>query len=115
MARRGVSRLGCLVGLLVLAAVAYFGINVGEVYLRNYEYLDAMRQEARFATRRTDAEIVSRLDATADSLGLPEGAHHVTVRRTNGAIAIWADYFDHVELPLTVREVHFTPRAEPPL
>ena len=43
--RRGSSSLGCLFTLLVLAAVLYFGINVGEVYFRYFQYKDAMRQE----------------------------------------------------------------------
>ena len=32
--RAGRSSLGCLVTLLILAAVVYFGINVGDVYFR---------------------------------------------------------------------------------
>jgi hypothetical protein len=34
--RRGKGRLGCLLTLLVIVAVAYFGVNIGTVYLRSY-------------------------------------------------------------------------------
>ena len=53
--RTGRGSLGCLVMLLILAAVVYFGVNVGEVYWRFYQYQDAMRQEVRFAAHNSNA------------------------------------------------------------
>ena len=111
-ARRGAGSLGCLVMLLVLAALMYFAVNVGEVYLRAYRFEDAMKAEAKFANRRTDEEIKRRLRARADSLGLPEGAHTVRVRRTPAKVIIWAEYYDPVELPLFVKDFYFNPQAE---
>ena len=112
---RGVSRLGCLLLLLVLVAAGYFAFNIGEVFYRYYLFRDAMRQEVRFAGQRTDAEIQGRLRATADSLSLPEEARTVNVVRSAQAIRIWADYVEHVDFAVFVREVRFAPRAEGPL
>ena len=111
-APRGVSRLGCLLLLVLLAAAAYFAVNLGEVYYRYYRFRDAMGQQARFAVRLSDTAVQQRLRATADSLGLPEGAGNVFIRRSSGLIEIWSEYYEHVELPLFVRELHFTPSAE---
>jgi hypothetical protein len=36
------------------------------------------------------------------------------VRRTAKEISIESDYYERVELPLYVREVHFNPHAEGP-
>lgn len=110
--RRGASSLGCLVSLLVIAAIAYFGFNVAEVYLRYFEFRDAMQQEARFAARRSDADIRRRLRAKADSMGLPEAAGRVRVRRAQRHISISSEYYDNIELPLMVREVYFNPHVE---
>jgi hypothetical protein len=110
--RRGSSSLGCLFTLLVLAAVVYFGINVGEVYFRYYQYKDAMRQEVRFAAHNNDAVIVRHLQEEADSLGLPDAAHKVLVQRDGRHIEVEAEYYEHVELPLMVREVYLNPHAE---
>jgi hypothetical protein len=110
--RRGKASLGCLFSLLILVAIAYFAFNVGEVYLRAYRFEDAMKAEARFAGRRTDDEIKRRLRARADSLGLPEGARTVRVRRTPAKVIIWAEYYDPVELPLFVKDLYFNPQAE---
>jgi hypothetical protein len=113
--RRGASKIGCLFSLLIAVAVVYFGINVGRVYWRFYQYRDDMRQEVRFASQRTNDQILAHLRASADSLGLPEAAGKITIRRTERLISIESDYYELVELPLYVREVHFNPRAEGPL
>jgi hypothetical protein len=98
--------------LLVIAATMYFGVNIGEVYFRFYQYQDAMRQEVRFAAHNSDQMIIRHLREQADSLGLPEGAALVTVQRDGRHIEMESEYYEHVELPLTVREVRLNPHAE---
>lgn len=109
--RRGKGRLGCLLTLLVIVAVAYFGVNIGTVYLRSYRFRDAMVQQARFSETRDDAAIQRRLKAVADSLGLPEEATPVRIRREARRILISADYTELVELPMLVRAFHFNPQV----
>ena len=110
--RRGRTSPGCLFLLLLVVAAGYFGANIGEVYYHYYVYRDAMEQEARLAAHNSDDAIRQHLRALADSLGLPEGAQTINIRRVPGRIAIWSDYYDHVELPMYVHEFHLTPRAE---
>ena len=112
--RGGRLSLGCLFSLLLLTAALYFAVNVGEVYWRYYRYRDAMRQEARFAHMRTDQAIARRLTSVAESLGLPEGAHQVAIRRDGRSrnVTIAVDYAERVELPGFVRTVRLSPRAE---
>jgi hypothetical protein len=107
---RGVSRLGCLLPLLILAVAAYFGVGFGEAYFRFYQFKDAMGQEARFAGDKTDAQITTRLSALADSLQLPPGAELITIDRTTTQIAISSDYDEVFRLPLNKEKVlHFHP------
>jgi hypothetical protein len=108
---RGASRLGCLVSLLLAVTIAYFGFNIGEVYLRFFRLKDAMTQEARFAHNRDDNAIRLRLAAVVDSLGLPDAAGRVIINRDAGRIVIKSVYSEHVELPLFVREFHFEPQV----
>lgn len=110
--RRGTSSLGCLVTLLFIAAVSYFGLNVAEVYWRYYQFRDDIQQEARFGQRSRTDSISYRLRASADSLGLPEAAGHVIIRRWDNRISIESDYYERVEVPGFVQELHFHPRAE---
>ena len=84
--RRGASRLGCLLPLLIIAVAAYFAVDFGEAYFRFYQFKDAMGQEARFATTKTDDQITSRLAALADTLQLPPGAELISIQRTPATI-----------------------------
>ena len=68
--RRGAGRIGCLVMLLIVTAIGYFGINIGEAYFNFYRYQDRMKSEARFADHSTDAAMKMRIAAFADSLGI---------------------------------------------
>ena len=111
-ARRGLSTLGCLFSVLLVAAIVYFGVNVGEHYFRFYQYQDSMRQEVRFAAHNSDLQIVRHLRERADSLGLPESAGEVSVQRDGRHIEIESEYYVHIELPLMVREVRFNPHGE---
>lgn len=108
--RPGVSRLGCLLPLLVLAVASYFAVDFGEAYFHFYQFKDAMRQEARFAGDKTDAQITTRLSALADSLQLPPGAELITIERTPAQISISSDYDEVFRLPLNKEKViHFHP------
>lgn len=102
-------KVGCLFTLLVAVVVAYFGLNVGEVYVRYYRFRDAMSQEVRFAKQFSDDQIRSHLRAVADSLGLPDEAGAVRVRRSANRITVSSEYFELVELPLFVRSIRFAP------
>ena len=109
--RSGMSSLGCLLTLLLVAVVAYVGVNVFEVYWRYYEFRDAMRQEVRFAGQIPDNKIKLHLAALADSLGLPEDAAQVTVVRASGTISVSAEYVEHLIFPLYSHDLRFSPRA----
>ena len=109
--RRGAGRIGCLLVLLVITAIGYFGANVGEAYWNFYRYQDRMKSEALFAGHNTDAVIKARIAGFADSLGLPDPANNVIVRRGEHEIFIYANYDVRVEIPGQVRELHFNPSA----
>ena len=108
----GKSSYGCLVFILLLGATLYFGFNIGNVYWRAYQFQDAMTQESRFAARNPNEVIIAHLRAQADSLGLPEGAKTIQIRRKPNQIWIWCDYIETVELPWMVKEIDFNPHVE---
>ena len=98
--------------LLVLAVAAYVAVDFGEAYFHYYQFKDAMGQEARFASTKTDDQITSRLAALADSLELPPGAELITVDRSPDVITISSDYDQVIKLPFKKeRVIHFHPMA----
>jgi hypothetical protein len=112
--RRGAGKLGCLFALLIVAVIGYFGEKVGVAYWKYYLFRDRMEEEARFAAHRSDAVIKRHLADFADSLGMPESAHTVIVRRGQHSIFIYSEYYQHIEMPGFVREFHFNPSATGP-
>jgi hypothetical protein len=111
--RTGASRLGCLIQIAILAAIAYVGVDVGQDALSYYRVRDAMKQEARFAAHRTDVQIQNNLRAFADSVKLPAAAKEFQIVRDDSSIRIWTEYDQELKLPFNqTRSVHLRPSVE---
>ena len=113
--RIGATKLGCLLWLLALAFVGYFGIPAGETYWRYLQFKDAMEQEVLLHSQQTDLAIRARLRIRVDSLHLPDEAHQISIVRRNRVITIQAEYEEAIALPGHVRYVVFTPSASGPI
>ena len=111
--RAGASRLGCLIQLVILGAIAYFALIASEDMLRYYSFRDAMKQEARFAALRNDVQIRDRLRAFADTTGLPVEAQDVKIVREGDVIRIWSEYDQTFHGPFKLeRTIHLRPSVE---
>lgn len=111
--RRGASRLGCLVQIAILAGIIYFGLLAGEEALAYYRFKDAMKNEARFASIRSDQEIKNHLRAFTDSVELPAAAKEINIVREGNTIRIWSEYDQEFKLPFKkTRVVHLRPSVE---
>jgi hypothetical protein len=112
--RRGGSTLGCLFSLALFVAALYYGVHIGEVYLRYYRLLDAMRFQAQLAPSITDNAVIDRrLVAAADSI-LGQTPRFL-IDRGPKRITIQTEYSDRVELPFFKHTFLLHPRAEAPL
>ena len=111
--RRGASRFGCLLQLVILGALIYTGFLIGEDALAYYRLRDAMKQEARFATVRNDEQILARLRAFTDSVELPADAKDIKLVREGNRIRIWSEYDQEIKLPFKYsRTFHLRPSVE---
>lgn len=108
--RRGVT-LGCLLWVLVIAAAAYFGVGIAEVYVKHARFKDVMAQEIKFRAKVPDYQLKQRFAFLADSLGLPEDAGIVTITRRQGRITVASHYEQTLELPGFKKEQHFEASA----
>jgi hypothetical protein len=115
--RRGASSTGCLVSLLIFVALLYYGVNIGELWFRYYQYVDEMKTQSRLAAAIDDGTIRRRLQAKAQDLNLPDEAQRIVVARTASPrqIRIESSYSETVDLPLFRHTFHFKPRATQPL
>lgn len=116
--QRGASTMGCLLSLLVLVAVLYYGVNIGEVYFRYYRILDEMQTQARVAAALDNGTIQRRIAEAIQEIGLPDDAgNNLQITRTAQPreINIETDYSETVTLPLFVHTFHLHPKATEPL
>lgn len=111
--RRGMGRTGCLFWILLLVAGAYFGVEIGTVYLRYWRLVDEMRTQAQFAPSLTDETIRRRLLRKVEELGLPPEARAFTIRRSirPREIRIFTSYEETVEFPFYRRTLAFNPEV----
>jgi hypothetical protein len=103
--------MGCLFSLVLFAAALYYGVHIGEVYLRYYRLLDAMRFQAQIAPTIPDNGVINRrLTAAADSiLGKTP---RFRIERNARRITIQTEYSERVELPFFKHTFLLRPRAE---
>jgi hypothetical protein len=81
--RRGKARLGCLFTLLIVATVAYYGVDLGKIALDRWQLMQEMKAQAGFAPSIDDAAIRRRLVRKIENLGLPAHARsNLKIRRT---------------------------------
>jgi len=116
--RRGASTTGCLVSLLILVAVLYYGVNIGEVYFRYYRLLDEIKTQAQLAAALDNGTIQRRIQAAILDIGIPEAAGAgltITRRPTPREITIETTYRESVHLPLFNHTFQFHPKATAPL
>jgi hypothetical protein len=115
--RRGTSNAGCLVSLVLFVAAVYYGIHIGQPWVRYYQLLDEMRVSARLAPTLSDGVIRRRLEAKVDELGIPAEAKKFQINRSGKPrrILITTEYSETVDVPLFTHIFVFTPKAEEPL
>jgi hypothetical protein len=91
----------------------YYGVTIGQVYLRYNQLLDAMRSQARQASSLEDEVIYRRLGEHADSL-FPAGSPRFKITREGhpNRIVIETEYDDHVNLPFFKYTFVMRPRTE---
>jgi hypothetical protein len=116
-ARRGASSSGCLLWLLFFVATLYYGVNIGEVYLRYYRLVDELDSQARVASALDNGTISRRIAAAVDEIGVPDSAARVLITRSTDPrqIKIETVYSEHVHLPLFDHTFAFHPTAIQPL
>lgn len=109
--RKGAISLGCLMSLLIGAAVLYFGVPIAEIYLRANRFQDAMAMETQFHASHGDLQIKAHVAIIADSLGLPAEAGKIVITRKDRRLTLTSEYEELIHLPGYQRFVLFRPSA----
>ena len=106
-------RLRIALAIVILVALAAFGVRLLPLYLDNMRlqsYVDGIAQDAEARTRPDEALRVTVLEKAA-SLGLPVRADNVHIKRSTDSVRIDVRYIVRVDLPLYTVDLHFYPGA----
>lgn len=109
--RRGVTRIGCLLTLLVVVTVAYFGIPIAGMYIRYIRFENEMQSQASFAPSIDDGTILRRLQQKITELGLPDEARRIQINRTTTPreIRIATSWSENIVLPFYTYTITLRP------
>jgi hypothetical protein len=111
----GEGKLGCVLWLLLLAALAFAAAKIGPVYVRSSQLKDYMGEQAKFAQQLTPDNMKLRVLTRAKELRLPLDPRRVEVLRTEGRIRITADYTVPVDLYVYQRDWDFHLEVDEPI
>ena len=110
---RGAGKAGCLLTLLILVVVCYYGAGAVSSYFRYWQLLDEMKSQARLAPGLEDQVIRRRLVSKAQELQLPTEATRFVIRRLSRPreIVISTSWQDTIDLPFYSWVVTLKPQA----
>ncbi len=101
----GVSRLGMLFFLGIIAALVFAGSQIFPYYYNYYEILGLMEEQGRKAQVFTDAQISKTILARIEKLEIPlDTPEDLKINRFNDQIVIDLKYEESFDIPIGTRD-----------
>jgi len=106
------------VGIFVAVAAVYLCAELIPPYFSNYEFEDAIKNEAQLATYSSKSEdaIRDEMFKKAQDLDIPVSKDQIKVQRTGvqnaGSVSIEVPYTVHVDLPGYPLDLNFDPASQ---
>ena len=100
-------------GIFVIVVAIYLGVMLVPPYFNNYEFQDAIRNEATLDTytSKSEGDIRIAVFKQAQDLDIPISEEQIQVQRSgmqgSGTIIIRAPYVVHIDLPGYPVDIHF--------
>src|SRR5713101_7278147 len=107
------STIKMFLGVFVIVAGVYVAAKVFPAYFENYQFQDAIKDEAVRDTyaQKSENDIRASIFKKAQDLDIPIAQDNIRVQRQgmqySGAIIIHAAYVVHVDLPGYPMDLHF--------
>ncbi|HUE86767.1 MAG TPA: hypothetical protein VMO26_11895 [Vicinamibacterales bacterium] len=87
-----------IIQLLIAALVVHGCVRLGSASWRNYQFKDAVEQEARFAAKLTTAELHTRVVQLAEDFAIVLESGDVAVERRGEETYVTAAYIEPIPL-----------------
>ncbi len=115
MNQKGEGRLGCVFGLLLLAAAIFIAYKLLPAKLQATEMRDIIQDESRSASGRSMAQVKKGILLRAESLKVPLNEEDVVVSRRGEYIRVDVEYTVDIVFPGYVFKKHYKFSAENPV
>jgi hypothetical protein len=104
-------------GLFVIVGGVYVGAKVAPAYFENYQFQDAIKDEAIRDTysAKSENDVRASIFRKAQDLNIPIAEDGIQVQRQgqiNGSISVHAPYVVHIDLPGYPLDLHFDASTE---
>jgi len=98
----------------ILVFAAYAAYKLIPVYIANYQLVDKMQEEARFAVvnRYTEDQVRDMIYKQVQELEIPVKKEEIKVLASQQVVRISVDYTVPVDLIFYNMQLHFTPSSE---
>jgi hypothetical protein len=114
--QRGEGRLGFIITLALFIAGAFVAYKILPARISGYQFRDALRDEARYASvHRDDKETRNRILEHAKSLDIPLDPADLTIRRSSKEVVIRARYEQPIDLKVTTYTYRFDAEQSSPI
>jgi hypothetical protein len=104
-----------LLGIFAIVVAIYLCVELAPPYFAEYEFQDAIKNEATLSTYSTKSEDAIRdtIYKKAQDLDIPITPDQIKVQRigpqATGTVAIETNYVVHLDMPLYPVDLHFDP------
>ena len=115
MNQRGEGKLGCVMGLAILACAVFIAYKMIPVKVKSAEFRDAVFDQSRSAGQTSQAGIRAALLHKAAQLQLPVTDKDITITRRADFITVEVEYTVPVEFPGYTHQWKFRHKAENPV
>jgi hypothetical protein len=112
---RGEGNAGCLLGLIILALVAFIAYKMIPVKVKAADLKQTVTDEAKMAGTHRDDVIMKQILAKARELKLPVSEDNVKISRTPTDISVEVDYSVPIDFPGKTIDWHQHITAENPV
>ena len=105
-------------GIFVIVAAVYVGAKLVPPYFNNYQFKDAVKDEATrdSYSPKNEQAIRTAIFKQAQNYDIPISEDDIVVQRSglqfNGTVSVRAVYVVHVDLPMYPLDLHFDASTE---
>ncbi len=113
--QKGEGRLGCVVGLLLLAAALFIAYKLIPVKIQAAEMREAVQDASRSASGKSQATVRKEVFLRARELKIPIEESDVVIERRADYIRVTVEYDRDIKFPGYVWKKHYSFTAENPV